>query len=247
MTIGKNIAQSRKNNHWTQKHLAELMHVSDKTISSWENERTYPDISSLIQLSEYLDLSLDELIKGDMNMVKSIDENLEEGRKWKKWKWLIIVTSILVSGFILLNISWVLWTNHRQAELDNYPWSQEELPEELSDILLTRYVEKDGLYVSLTGYETKYSTAYLQFDNSIREVWVWSKELFSLWIKNRDKIIFYDGHGSSIDLNSELSPVKGRKNSVEMTKVEQQEFVEKYKNEIARCYEAGIAVFNDFN
>lgn len=247
MSIGKNIAGSRKKNNWTQKQLAELMNVSDKTISSWENERTYPDISSLIQLSDYLNLSLDELIREDMNMVKSIDENLEEGKKWKKWKWLIIATSVLVSGFILLNISWTAWTNHRQAELDNYSWSQEEPPEELADILLTPYVEKDGLYVMLTGYQTKYSTPYLQFDNSVREVTVWSEDLFSLWIKNKDTIIFYDGRANSIELNADLSPIQGKKKSAAMTKEEQQDFVEKYKDEIARCYKAGISVFNDMN
>lgn len=84
------------------------MNVSDKTISSWENERTDPDINSFIQLSDYLSLSLDKLIKEDMDMVKRINENLKEGRKWK---WLIILTCAFISGFILLNISWVIWSN----------------------------------------------------------------------------------------------------------------------------------------
>ncbi|MGO3791814.1 MAG: helix-turn-helix domain-containing protein [Enterococcus gilvus] len=246
MSIGKNIAQHRKKNHWTQKQLAELMNVSDKTISSWENERIYPDISSLILLSDYLNLSLDELIKEDMNMVKMIDENLEEGRKWKKWRWLIIVTSILVSGFILLNISWVIWSNHRQTELDNYSWSQEDLPEEFIN-LPGLYVKKEDLYVFLTSYETKHSISYLQFDNSIREVTIRNEKGFSLWIKNKNKIIFYDGNGGSIELNSDLSPLKGTTKSSAMTKEEQQIFIEKYKKEITQYYEVGLTVFNALN
>jgi transcriptional regulator with XRE-family HTH domain len=246
MSIGKNIALHRKDKHWTQKELAKLMNVSDKTISSWETERTYPDINSLIQLSDYLNLSLDELIREDMTMVKRMDENMKEGKRWKKWKWLVIVTSILFVGFILLNMAWIVWSNRRQAELDNYSWSQEELPQEFTN-LPSLYVKKGDLYVFLSVYETKSSVPYLQFDNSIREITVRSKKGFSLWIKNENKIIFYDGDSNSIELNSDLSPLKGMTKSSTMTKEEQQNFIEKYKKEITQCYEVGLPVFKDLN
>ncbi|QQK08244.1 helix-turn-helix domain-containing protein [Miniphocaeibacter halophilus] len=96
MTIGKNIMNKRKELGLTQKTLAENLNVSDKTISSWVNERTYPDIEMLIQLSDYLSLSLDELIKEDIEMVKNIDENVKDGKKWKKWNKLIIIAFVLL-------------------------------------------------------------------------------------------------------------------------------------------------------
>ncbi|MFD1901281.1 helix-turn-helix domain-containing protein [Enterococcus termitis] len=59
------------------KDLAEKVNVSDKTISSWETGRTYPDIAMLIQLSELFDLTLDEFMKGDAKMIKKMDVDLK--------------------------------------------------------------------------------------------------------------------------------------------------------------------------
>lgn len=96
MTIEKNIMNKRKDLGLTQKTLAENLNVSDKTISSWENKKTYPDIEMLIQLRDFLNLSLDELIKEDIKMVKNIDENVKDGKKWKKWNKLIIIAFVLL-------------------------------------------------------------------------------------------------------------------------------------------------------
>lgn len=62
--IGKFIAFLRKENHMTQEQLAEKMGVTDKSVSRWENGKTLPDISLLIPLSELLNISLRELLKG---------------------------------------------------------------------------------------------------------------------------------------------------------------------------------------
>ena len=51
------------------------MHVSRQTISNWENEKTYPDILSLIQLSDLYQVSLDELLKGDSKMIEHLEES----------------------------------------------------------------------------------------------------------------------------------------------------------------------------
>ncbi|MHC5246847.1 helix-turn-helix domain-containing protein [Enterococcus sp. LJL90] len=248
MSIGNNIAHQRKNMTWTQKDLATLMHVSDKTISSWENERTYPDIGSLILLSDILELSLDELIKEDLIMVKKMDKDLKEGQKWKKWKWLVISTSVLILGFILLNVAWVLRTNHRQSEIDNYSWETEEveLPELLSNVA-GYYVKSGQLYVYLSSYQTKYSTPYLDFDIAPRGVTVSDGQKKSLVIKEPDKIIFYNGEGSYINLDSNLEPLNGKVSSDEMTKNEVEIFYTTYQEYITSFYEAGITVFSDLN
>jgi len=56
MEFEDKIKSLRKEKNWTQKELAEKLNVSDKTISSWETGRTYPDIDSLIQLADLFDL-----------------------------------------------------------------------------------------------------------------------------------------------------------------------------------------------
>ena len=49
----------------TQEQVAELLGVSRQTISNWENEKSYPDIISVIKMSECYDVSLDYLLKGE--------------------------------------------------------------------------------------------------------------------------------------------------------------------------------------
>ncbi len=62
---GNFIAQLRKEKNYTQQELADLLHVSDKAISRWETGRGFPDLSNLEPLSEVLDVSVAELLKGE--------------------------------------------------------------------------------------------------------------------------------------------------------------------------------------
>ena len=64
MTIGKNIADLRKNSGMTQEQLAETLGVSSQTISKWENEVTMPDIMLLPVLAGCFDITVDELYCG---------------------------------------------------------------------------------------------------------------------------------------------------------------------------------------
>lgn len=68
MKFGEHLKQARQDKNLTQDTVAKHMIVSRQTISSWENEKTYPDITSLIKLSEYYDISLDLLLKEDNGM-----------------------------------------------------------------------------------------------------------------------------------------------------------------------------------
>lgn len=61
MTIGKNIAELRKNSGMTQEQLAETLGVSAQTVSKWENEVTMPDIMLLPVIAGCFDLTVDEL------------------------------------------------------------------------------------------------------------------------------------------------------------------------------------------
>ena len=81
--IGKQIKEHRKRMEWTQKGLAAKLNVSDKTISSWETGRTYPELSLLVELSELFNTSLDELLKGDEEVVKRIDKDVKLKKVYK--------------------------------------------------------------------------------------------------------------------------------------------------------------------
>jgi len=54
----------------SQDELAEKIFVSRQSISNWENGKTYPDIRSLLLLSEVFGVSLDQLVKGDIEIMK---------------------------------------------------------------------------------------------------------------------------------------------------------------------------------
>lgn len=70
MSIGEKLKTCRKEANLTQEHVAEHINVSRQTISNWENNKTLPDIYSLISLSDLYEISLDHLIKGDTIMIK---------------------------------------------------------------------------------------------------------------------------------------------------------------------------------
>ena len=70
MNLGNQIKKYRNELSLSQDELAEKIFVSRQSISNWENDKTYPDIKSLILLSEVFQVSLDTLIKGDIEIMK---------------------------------------------------------------------------------------------------------------------------------------------------------------------------------
>ena len=75
--IGSKIKNARLEKKLTQEQVAELLGVSRQTISNWENAKSYPDIISVIKMSECYDVSLDYLLKGEQKM-DSYYDYLEE-------------------------------------------------------------------------------------------------------------------------------------------------------------------------
>lgn len=76
--IGKFIAQVRKEKQLTQKQLADLLNISDKTISKWETGRGLPDVSMILLLCEILDINANELLSGERIPDELYKEKAEE-------------------------------------------------------------------------------------------------------------------------------------------------------------------------
>lgn len=70
MEIGRQIKNYRLESGLSQDELAEKIFVTRQTISNWENDKNYPDIKSLLLLSSLFDVSLDILVKGDLEEMK---------------------------------------------------------------------------------------------------------------------------------------------------------------------------------
>lgn len=77
MEIGKKLKAARQSSGLTQEQVAERLFVSRQTISNWENEKTYPDIVSVVKLSDLYSISLDELLKGDAEMLEHLEESTD--------------------------------------------------------------------------------------------------------------------------------------------------------------------------
>jgi len=72
MEFGERIKHARQHQNLTQETVAAELHVTRQTISSWERGKSYPDIDSLIRLSDYYQLSLDTLLKKDPGLTETL-------------------------------------------------------------------------------------------------------------------------------------------------------------------------------
>ena len=97
MEIGKQLKDARISSGLTQEGAAEKINVSRQTISNWENEKTYPDIISVIKLSDVYSISLDDLLKGDKKMIGHLEESTNIVKSNKK-----LITAIIANGFLLI-------------------------------------------------------------------------------------------------------------------------------------------------
>mgnify|MGYP000220016342 FL=1 len=101
MKIGEKLRDARNQKGLTQEEVADEIHVSRQTISNWENNRSYPDIISVILLSDLYQMSLDVLLKGDKDMIEHLNESTDIVNSNKK---LIIMGLLNIVVFIFMII-----------------------------------------------------------------------------------------------------------------------------------------------
>lgn len=97
MEIGKKLKAARLDAKLTQEQVAEYLFVSRQTISNWENEKSFPDIVSVVRLSDLYSISLDELLKGDTKMLEHLDESTDIVKSNKK---LILAAGVNIAVFL---------------------------------------------------------------------------------------------------------------------------------------------------
>lgn len=113
--IGRFIAEERKNKHYTQKNLAEILGISDKTVSKWECGNGFPEVSLLLPLCNELGITVNELLSGERleetDYKKKAEENMmnlvkeaQESRK-KIMLSVMVAVMVLVSAIPLFVVS----------------------------------------------------------------------------------------------------------------------------------------------
>ena len=86
--IGKFIAECRKKKNLTQMQLAEELNITDRAVSKWETGKAMPDSSIMLELCKILDISVNDLLCGEVvtvdNYSKELESNLLEMIKQKE-------------------------------------------------------------------------------------------------------------------------------------------------------------------
>ena len=138
MNIGEKIIEIRKERKMTQEDFAKIFHVTRQTVSNWEHEKSYPDLQTIIQISDEFNISLDKLLKEDILMVKKIDSY----KKYKKvfWGVGISILSIVICVIIYLAVCTVQHNKMYDKVLD--AGFEKELTED--------FIEKYQGYYALT-------------------------------------------------------------------------------------------------
>lgn len=151
MKIGRFIAEERKNKKYTQRQLADVLGISDKTISKWETGNGFPEISLLLPLCEELEISVNELLSGERlsekdykqkaeeNMVSFIREKEENKKKMQ--------LTFLVGGIATVSFLTLILVVSMYAEVIS-------LPVKLVLIGIACIIFGVGIYVAMEGERT---------------------------------------------------------------------------------------------
>lgn len=117
MNIGLKIQEARLKSKLSQQQAADELGVSRQTISNWENEKTYPDIMSVVKMSDLYDISLDRLLKEEQSMsnyLEYLDESTNVVKSKNKLSKIILISSYLVIWSLSILIFW-LFTDSSDA------------------------------------------------------------------------------------------------------------------------------------
>lgn len=118
MEIGSKLKNARNNSRLTQEQAAEVLGVSRQTISNWENNKSYPDIISVIKMSDIYSVSLDHLLKEEKSMKQTYQEFLEESTNTVKAKRRLEKIILFSTYFLVWTIAMVIVWQAGGSECD---------------------------------------------------------------------------------------------------------------------------------
>ena len=124
--IGKFLAEERKHKEYTQKQLADILNISDKTISKWETGKSLPDLEMMSRLCQIFDISINELLSGERISTEELqfkaEKNIKElildnesNRKNNRWNMIIGLGVLTLSLFMFVifligtDLSRIIW------------------------------------------------------------------------------------------------------------------------------------------
>ena len=122
--IGSFLKELRKEKEMTQEQIAEQFNISSRTVSRWENGNNMPDLDVLIEISDYYEVDLREILNGERkseNMNKEIKETVlqavdytkTEAEKYnKRVRICNAIASLLIAAYVLLKDTGIYMDNY---------------------------------------------------------------------------------------------------------------------------------------
>lgn len=104
MDLGKKIMTMRNEKNLSQEQLAEKLNVTRQTISNWENGKFYPDIDSLVNLSKFFNVSLDNLLSYDDKVLDYLKDSTDIVKSNKNILYAVLLNILLIIAFIIVGI-----------------------------------------------------------------------------------------------------------------------------------------------
>ena len=197
MELGQTIKNIRKENNLTQSDFAESFHVTRQTVSNWENEKSYPDLITLVEISNKFDISLDTMLKDDTKVAEQMNRDL----KWGKWSKTIL--SVTAAVLAVSSISWLaVWGYNKSKSEGKYAKGLSEYSYELVDVDDNKSIYKiaydENSYFTLPNQSMP---SYFDFATDFRVkdidccIEIGDENLVLCWAA-------YDGNVDSIQVNS---------------------------------------------
>ena len=145
MQLGQAIAQIRKERGLTQEAFAKMYNVTRQTVSNWENEKSYPDLSTVVKISDEFNVSLDVLLKGDFRMVKDIDKKIKKQPFYIGIIIGLVIIVVALFSFIYVNDKKLSDTTKDIADLMLNSAVSIEIHDSQSDKLIAKYGDKSSI------------------------------------------------------------------------------------------------------
>lgn len=99
MEIGEKIKDVRTKNKLSQEQFAELFNVTRQTVSNWENEKSYPDLETLVKISQHFGLATDDLLQDKAEKTLEVAEKDTPNKKNLSRGFIIL--AVMIIGIIL--------------------------------------------------------------------------------------------------------------------------------------------------
>ncbi|EOH96113.1 hypothetical protein UAY_03023 [Enterococcus moraviensis ATCC BAA-383] len=228
MNIGDKIKEQRLKKELTQAQLSELLNVSRSTVSSWEVGRNYPDLETIIAISDLFGISLDNLLREDTEMTKDLSKKMKWNMYYKRILIIIGIVVLVYSGF---NGKLRLDEQHYLKNLKEHSWKQDDYRDSASysikeeGVLYATYIIKNGFNpIPLPEHDP---WVIARKENLVVKVNKRDKKTVYI-LKDNDPKVEYD---AAVEVDSDGNIIKSELNWSDEKEEFLKEYLKKYQKE----------------